>query len=108
MGLRASQHASLPNRQDSEKSESFRERKYSRTSRFTERISDPMMCKHLVRRIAENFHLPYFTISPTFSICPIHGYIAGEHHTCPVIIGDGHEVEVVVLEKGEPDRAAAL
>ncbi len=40
--------------------------------------------KQVVRKIAENFHLPYYTISPTFSICPEHGYIAGEHRECPV------------------------
>jgi anaerobic ribonucleoside-triphosphate reductase len=39
--------------------------------------------KILVKKIADNYHLPYFTISPTFSICPIHGYIAGEHEYCP-------------------------
>ncbi len=39
--------------------------------------------KLLVRKIAENFSLPYFTITPTFSICPIHGYIPGEHEYCP-------------------------
>ncbi|MFA6551217.1 MAG: ribonucleoside triphosphate reductase [Patescibacteria group bacterium] len=37
----------------------------------------------LVKRIAENYHLPYFTITPTFSICPKHGYLAGEHFYCP-------------------------
>ena len=37
----------------------------------------------LVRKVAENYHLPYFTITPTFSICPKHGYIAGEHFYCP-------------------------
>ena len=37
----------------------------------------------LVRKIAENYHLPYFTLSPTYSICPDHGYIAGEHEKCP-------------------------
>lgn len=37
----------------------------------------------LVRKIAENYHLPYFTITPTFSVCPKHGYIAGEHYYCP-------------------------
>lgn len=37
----------------------------------------------MVQTIARNYHLPYFTISPTFSICPDHGYIAGEHFTCP-------------------------
>jgi len=48
-----------------------------------ERISDGQMCKRLVERIAGRFKLPYYTISPTFSICPIHGYIPGEHHECP-------------------------
>lgn len=48
-----------------------------------ERINDPEMCKKLVRRIAENYKLPYYTITPTFSICPKHGYIAGEHFYCP-------------------------
>ena len=37
----------------------------------------------MVKKVAYNYHLPYFTITPTFSICPIHNYIAGEHHTCP-------------------------
>jgi len=39
--------------------------------------------KKLVKKIAENYHLPYFTITPTFSICPKHGYIVGEHFFCP-------------------------
>ncbi len=39
--------------------------------------------KSMVKKIANNYHLPYFTITPTFSICPIHGYIAGEHEYCP-------------------------
>ncbi|MFA4834249.1 MAG: ribonucleoside triphosphate reductase [Patescibacteria group bacterium] len=39
--------------------------------------------KKLVKAIAHNYHLPYFTITPTFSICPKHGYIAGEHYFCP-------------------------
>ena len=48
-----------------------------------ERIPDPDACKLLVRRIAENFRLPYYTITPTFSVCPDHGYIAGESFRCP-------------------------
>jgi len=40
--------------------------------------------KIIVKKIAENYHLPYFTISPTFSICPIHGYLQGEHKYCPI------------------------
>ncbi|MFW6269288.1 MAG: ribonucleoside triphosphate reductase [Bacillota bacterium] len=39
--------------------------------------------KRLVKRIAENYSLPYYTITPTFSICPVHGYIRGEHEYCP-------------------------
>ena len=40
-------------------------------------------CMNLVRGIATNYHLPFFTISPTFSICPKHGYLSGEHFNCP-------------------------
>jgi CheY-like chemotaxis protein len=39
--------------------------------------------EEIIKKVAENFALPYFTITPTFSICPIHGYLAGEHFTCP-------------------------
>lgn len=49
-----------------------------------ERIDSAESCKKLVRKIAQQFHLPYFTITPTFSICPVHGYIRGEHFSCPV------------------------
>lgn len=48
-----------------------------------ERLEDWRSARLLVKRIAENFHLPYFTISPTFTICPVHGYITGEHFSCP-------------------------
>ena len=39
--------------------------------------------KKLVKSISEKYHLPYFTLTPTFSVCPVHGYIAGEHEYCP-------------------------
>jgi ribonucleoside-triphosphate reductase (formate) len=48
-----------------------------------ESVEDPWQVRNLVRRIAESYHLPYFTLTPTFSICPVHGYIRGEHHVCP-------------------------
>jgi len=48
-----------------------------------ERLDDWRQARRLVRTIAENFHLPYYTLTPTFSICPVHGYIAGEHPYCP-------------------------
>ncbi|MCW7074522.1 MAG: anaerobic ribonucleoside-triphosphate reductase [Candidatus Methanospirare jalkutatii] len=48
-----------------------------------EEITDYGVVKRLVRKICENFRIPYFTITPTFSICPAHGYIAGRHEKCP-------------------------
>jgi len=47
-----------------------------------EKIENGEVCQRLVKKITDRYHLPYFTISPTFSVCPVHGYIAGEHHTC--------------------------
>lgn len=48
-----------------------------------EQVSSTEACKRLVRRALENFRLPYITVTPTFSICPRHGYLAGEHEFCP-------------------------
>ena len=40
-------------------------------------------CMNLVRKIAENYHIPYYTMSPTYSVCKDHGYVTGEQYTCP-------------------------
>ncbi len=48
-----------------------------------ERISNPETVKSLIKKVFSKFHLPYFTVTPTFSICPTHGYINGEHFICP-------------------------
>lgn len=48
-----------------------------------ERISDSAAVKRLVHRICTNYHLPYLTFTPTFSVCPSHGYLSGEQETCP-------------------------
>ncbi|MBR2824849.1 MAG: ribonucleoside triphosphate reductase [Solobacterium sp.] len=48
-----------------------------------ERLSDWESAATLVRKIAENYKLPYYTLSPTYSVCPNHGYLSGEHWTCP-------------------------
>ena len=48
-----------------------------------ERVSSGVACRELVRRALTNFRLPYITVTPTFSICPTHGYLAGEHPFCP-------------------------
>ena len=50
---------------------------------MTERITSAESCKMLVRRALEKFAQPYITITPTFSICPKHGYLEGEHQFCP-------------------------
>ena len=49
-----------------------------------ERIEDPGLVASLVKRIATNYRIPYFTLTPSFSICPVHGYIPGEHTECPL------------------------
>jgi ribonucleoside-triphosphate reductase (formate) len=49
-----------------------------------EQVSSTEACKQLVRRSLERFRLPYITITPTFSICPKHGYLSGEHPFCPL------------------------
>ncbi|MEW9900603.1 ribonucleoside triphosphate reductase [Chitinivorax sp. PXF-14] len=50
---------------------------------MNERISSAEACKQLVKRSLSRFRLPYITVTPTFSICPKHGYLAGEHEFCP-------------------------
>ena len=50
---------------------------------MAERISSIQACKQLVRNALGRFRLPYLTITPTFSICPVHGYLDGEHEFCP-------------------------
>lgn len=48
-----------------------------------ERVKNSDSIKALVKKISEKYHLPYFTFTPTFSICPTHGYVSGEHNECP-------------------------
>ncbi len=48
-----------------------------------EKISDIQTSKILIKKIFEKFRLPYITLTPTFSICPVHGYLSGEHFYCP-------------------------
>lgn len=50
---------------------------------MTEAVSSVDACRSLVKRSLENFRLPYITITPTFSICPKHGYLSGRHEFCP-------------------------
>ncbi len=65
-----------------------------------EEIPDTAMVKNLVRAVISRFKLPYFSITPTFSVCPVHGYIPGKHVVCPYPHADeelerfGREVEL--------------
>ncbi|MFZ5807610.1 MAG: ribonucleoside triphosphate reductase [Verrucomicrobiota bacterium] len=56
-----------------------------------EKISSAKACKNLVRRALTRFRIPYITMTPTFSICPKHGYLAGEHAFCPKCDAEGEE-----------------
>ncbi len=56
-----------------------------------EEIDSPEVCKLLIKRVFENSTIPYLTVTPTFSICPDHGYLKGEHFNCPEC---GREAEV--------------
>ena len=53
----------------------------------------------LVKKIAENTKIPYFSVTPTFSICPIHGYVRGEHFNCPFETNGKRDGEVEVSDK---------
>ena len=68
---------------------------------MSERITSSAACKTLVRRSLENYGVPYITITPTFSICPHHGYIAGAHEFCP------HCDDVLRAKKRDALMAAA-
>jgi ribonucleoside-triphosphate reductase len=56
-----------------------------------EAVSDPQAVKEFVRAVCANYRLPYFTLTPTFSICPDHGYLRGRQPACPTC---GHETEI--------------
>ncbi|WP_399334896.1 ribonucleoside triphosphate reductase [Varibaculum cambriense] len=55
-----------------------------------EAMNSAESCKTLVHRALSNFKLPYITITPTFSICPVHGYLSGEHFDCPKCAQEGN------------------
>nr|WP_232312259.1 ribonucleoside triphosphate reductase [Achromobacter spanius] len=65
---------------------------------MNEAVSSAQACKELVRRALSNFRLPYITVTPTFSICPHHGYLAGHHDVCPKCEAEGNAPEPVRCE----------
>jgi len=50
---------------------------------MSERMSSPEACKQFVKKVVSSFRLPYITVTPVFSVCPVHGYLNGEHEFCP-------------------------
>ena len=71
-----------------------------------ERIPDAESCKRLVQKSLTQFRLPYITITPTFSVCPKHGYIAGEFHYCPTC--DEAESKKIVAQAQNNGQELAL
>ncbi len=75
-----------------------------------ERLTDAKACRNLVRKVIENYQLPYITISPVFSICPKHGYVAGEHDFCPKCdkelgyVGEEFNMEVRGKHTSDPEK----
>jgi anaerobic ribonucleoside-triphosphate reductase len=65
---------------------------------MAERLSTPEACRELVRRSLSTYRLPYITVTPTFSICPNHGYLAGEHPTCDRCSAEHPGAEPVACE----------
>jgi ribonucleoside-triphosphate reductase len=59
----------------------------------------PTATKKLIRKVAENYSLPYYTITPTFSVCSDHGYIAGEHQICPICKKENKTTECEVYSR---------
>jgi len=50
---------------------------------MSEKMSSPEACKQFVKKVVSSFRLPYITVTPVFSVCPVHGYLKGEHEYCP-------------------------
>ncbi|MDR0497465.1 MAG: ribonucleoside triphosphate reductase, partial [Treponema sp.] len=73
-----------------------------------EAIEDWRVCRDLVRTIASQYRVPYFTISPTFSVCPNHGYLSGEHFFCPRCKEEKENSLLSMIAELEKEREAVL
>jgi ribonucleoside-triphosphate reductase len=73
-----------------------------------EAIEDWRACRDLVKAIAHTYRIPYFTISPTFSVCPVHGYLKGEHFNCPRCKEETQEKLKQKIAELEKERQAVL
>ena len=50
---------------------------------MSEKINSPESCRNFLKKVVHQFRLPYITVTPLFSVCPVHGYLSGEHEYCP-------------------------
>lgn len=73
-----------------------------------EQIKDWRACRDLVKKVFTNYRIPYFTVSPTYSVCPVHGYIAGEHFECPKCRAEKEKELRKKLEELESERNSLL
>ena len=73
-----------------------------------EAIKDWQTCRDLVKAIASTYRIPFFTVSPTYSICPVHGYISGEHFTCPKCKAEAEHELKKRLEELEAEKASLM
>jgi len=73
-----------------------------------EALEDIETCKQLIRTIAHRYHLPYFTITPTFSVCPVHGYLPGKHETCPKCEEEKKRRLLALLQKKKQELEEAV
>ncbi len=67
---------------------------------MNEQLSSGEVCKKFIKKVLENFKLPYITITPTFSVCPVHGYIDGEQKYCPICGEDRQLCEIYTRVMG--------
>ena len=67
---------------------------------MNQRISSAEVCRDIVKRVLTNYRLPYITITPTFSVCPKHGYIAGEHKFCPLCDEEKRAAKIAAASSG--------
>jgi ribonucleoside-triphosphate reductase len=72
---------------------------------LSEAVDDWRSCMSLVKAMATNYRIPYFTISPTFSVCPVHGYLEGEQFECPKCRGEKRREILEKIEALEKERA---
>ncbi|MBN1243643.1 MAG: ribonucleoside triphosphate reductase [Spirochaetales bacterium] len=75
---------------------------------LSEAVEDWRAARELVKSVASNYRVPYFTLSPTFSVCPVHGYLSGHHEFCPKCRDEKRRAIAEELEKAKAELAALI